>query len=79
MRNLKKKFVNTVSIRLSSSDSDSRCCFDVLVDGLQLTSSLTFGELLEYLITIYRDFIFGNTYSDDYPKILIRYDDNVSY
>ena len=63
--------VTSLTIRINESDK-TRCCFDVLANGLKLTDGLTFGELIEYLVTIYRDKIFGFGYTEDYPHITIN-------
>ena len=68
-----KKNINITSLTIRINESDcSRCCFDVLANGLQLTDGLTFGELVEYLVTVYRDKIFGFGYTEDYPFISIN-------
>lgn len=68
---IKKINLTSLTIRINNSDSN-RCCFDVLANGLKLTNGLTFGELVEYLVTIYKDKIFGFGYTEDYPFISIN-------
>ena len=67
---VKKKIIHVLTIR--QVDTDSKCCFDVLADGLTITEALSFGELVEYLVEVYRESIFARTYTLDYPYLSIN-------
>lgn len=58
--------INTLTIRLSGDGY--KCCFDVLVNGLKLTSDLTLGELLEFIAGAFVNQNHSICYLDDFGK-----------